>query len=52
MSAFFQEHGHSTEKNMTEAGILNFDAELSVPRDEGPIHHERAVMLIVLVSVE
>jgi len=43
--AFFLQHGHLTEAQMTKSGIPIYDEERSTPRDESVLHHQRAVLI-------
>lgn len=43
--AFFLEHGHLTEAQMDRSGVPAVDKHRNVPRDEGPLHHQRSVLL-------
>lgn len=43
--AYFLEHGHVSEEQMTQSGIPIFDADRGVPRDQAVLHHQRAVLL-------
>ena len=43
--AFFLEHGSLTEEQMDRSGLPVMDANRGVPRDQGPLHHQRSVLL-------
>ena len=43
--AFFLEHGYLTEEQMDRSGLPVVDANRGVPRDQGPLHHQRSVLL-------
>lgn len=49
---FFLTHGHLTEDQMDSSEIPCVDHNRSVPRDQGPLHHQRAVLLTHDKTVE
>ncbi len=42
---FFLQHGQLTEEQMTRSGIPIWDGDRNIPRDNGVLHHQRAVLL-------